>query len=80
MCASKTFESWSEAYLGGKKSDNYPEPRHAGTDWWKGLQVRKVMVTAGGEEVLARRFSHGFGKESKGRGMSTVIRIEAEAC
>lgn len=52
MCASKKKESWSEPYLGSEKSDNYTEPCHAGTDWWKGLQVRKVTVTAGGEEVL----------------------------
>lgn len=52
MCASKKKESWSEPYLRSEKSDNYTEPCHAGTDWWKGLQVRKVTVTAGGEEVL----------------------------
>ena len=50
MCAPRTLESWSEAYLGGKKSDNYSEPCNASSDWWEGLHARKVMVTAGGDE------------------------------
>ena len=73
MCASQTLESWSEAYLGGKTSDSYTEPCNADSDWWRGLQARRVMVTAGAEEVLVDSVNRS-GKESKGRSISLVKR------
>ena len=52
MCAPATLKSWSEVYLGGRISDNYAEPGRAGVDWWKGIRVRKVLVTAGRDDVM----------------------------
>ncbi|MCJ1458895.1 hypothetical protein MMC28_009271 [Mycoblastus sanguinarius] len=52
MCVPKTFKAWSEAYLGGAPEDSYSTPGRAAADWWKGLQVGKVLVTAGAEECL----------------------------
>ena len=52
ICAATAFEMWSEAYLGGMPSDSYSEPCRATTEWLEELQARKILVTAGQEEVL----------------------------
>lgn len=52
ICPPHTLKLWSEAYLGGVPSDNYSAPCQAPAEWWRGLQVGKVLVTAGGEECL----------------------------
>ncbi len=52
ICTRQTLKSWAEAYLAGVPSDNYSAPCQASAEWWRGLQAKKVLVTAGREECL----------------------------
>ena len=52
ICTAAAFKTWSEAYLGSMPSDNYSEPCRATTEYFERVQARKILVTAGQEEVL----------------------------
>ena len=43
---------WLRLYLGGGKRDFYTDPYDAPQDWFKDLPVSKMLVLAGGNEVL----------------------------
>ena len=54
---SEPCKQWSAAWIGDAwphkvSSDYYNQPGTAGESWWEGLRVDKVLVVAGGEEVL----------------------------
>lgn len=43
---------WAPAYLGGRQRDNYTDLMLAPEDWCKDFQVEKILVLAGGNEIL----------------------------
>lgn len=43
---------WLNPYMGTSKKDNYTSPLEAPTNWFKALPVKKILVLAGGNEVL----------------------------
>ena len=46
--------TWSQTFLGGKKSDEYAEPLRAHDEWWSSLKsiVNEILITAGDDEYL----------------------------
>ncbi|KAL4934124.1 putative 6-hexanolactone hydrolase [Aspergillus undulatus] len=56
---------WSEAYLGSRKEgDAWSEPVKAPTEWWVGAKTKKVLILAGGDEILLSAIE-GFAKRFK---------------
>ncbi|KAM3465664.1 hypothetical protein MY5147_009226 [Beauveria neobassiana] len=43
---------WRDQYLGGAKRDFYTDPYDAHPSWFENLPVQKILVLAGGNEVL----------------------------
>ncbi|KAI2790370.1 hypothetical protein POX_d05881 [Penicillium oxalicum] len=43
---------WSSAYLGGAQRDHYTDLYHAPTEWFKTFPVEKMLITAGGNEIM----------------------------
>ncbi|KAL4940680.1 hypothetical protein BDV06DRAFT_17110 [Aspergillus oleicola] len=50
---SKGLKNWSAAYLGKRKEgDAWSEPSKAPTEWWEGVKAKRVLILAGGDEIL----------------------------
>ncbi|KGO75254.1 Alpha/beta hydrolase fold-3 [Penicillium italicum] len=43
---------WSDSYRGGSPADNWNEPLNAPTEWWSGAMTERILVIAGGDEIL----------------------------
>jgi acetyl esterase/lipase len=43
---------WSNAYLDGKKGDSWSEPDRAPAEWWQDVKTERILLLAGGDEVL----------------------------
>ncbi|KAL2855843.1 Alpha/Beta hydrolase protein [Aspergillus pseudoustus] len=44
---------WSEAYLGKRREgDAWSEPAKAPLEWWAGGKAKRVLILAGGDEIL----------------------------
>jgi acetyl esterase/lipase len=63
-------DKWSASFLGSSPLDNYNQAGIAPASWWEDLPVEKVLVLAGGDEVLVdgivkfeETFKRGFGAE-----------------
>ncbi|CRG91329.1 DNA-directed RNA polymerase subunit beta'' [Talaromyces islandicus] len=61
---------WATGYLAGRPRDNYTDARLAPVEWWNNVPVKKVLVTAGGYELLhpfieyfTEKFSEGLGQD-----------------
>ena len=47
-----TVRIWSDNFMGKTAPDNWNQPAEAPAEWWQGLKVDNVAITAGGNEVL----------------------------
>ncbi|KAL4958756.1 putative 6-hexanolactone hydrolase [Aspergillus stella-maris] len=53
LVPAKGLKIWSEAYLGERKEgDAWSEPARAPTEWWNGVKAKRVLILAGGDEIL----------------------------
>jgi acetyl esterase/lipase len=44
---------WAESYLGKRKEgDAWSEPAKAPLEWWVGAKAKRVLILAGGDEIL----------------------------
>jgi len=43
---------WANAYRGNKAADNWNEPFNAPTEWWADAKTERILVLAGGDEIL----------------------------
>jgi len=43
---------WTNAFIRPEQHDAYSQPVSAGTDWWKGAPVKRVLITSGNDEVF----------------------------
>jgi acetyl esterase/lipase len=43
---------WAGSYLAERERDNYTDPRLAPIEWWHNVPIKRVLVTAGGYEIL----------------------------
>ncbi|KAL4893632.1 Alpha/Beta hydrolase protein [Aspergillus ambiguus] len=57
---------WSRAYLGTSKRDYYTDLSTAPTDWYTTFPVKKILVTAGGAEILLPIVQDFVGKLKEG--------------
>lgn len=46
------LKGWSASYLGGKEGDAWSEPDRAPAEWWKDAKTERIMILAGGDEIL----------------------------
>ncbi|CAG8113209.1 unnamed protein product [Penicillium salamii] len=44
--------SWSKSYKGDKPADNWNEPNNAPAEWWKDAKTERILILAGGDEIL----------------------------
>ncbi|KIW63185.1 hypothetical protein PV04_10051 [Phialophora macrospora] len=47
-----TVRIWSDNFMGKTPNDNWSQPAEAPAEWWKGLKVDNIAMTAGENEVL----------------------------
>ncbi|RDW89867.1 putative 6-hexanolactone hydrolase [Aspergillus mulundensis] len=53
LVPSQGLKVWSEEYLGSRKEgDAWSEPAKAPTEWWAGVKAKRVLLLAGGDEIL----------------------------
>lgn len=52
LLALSVLDNWSALFQGGAPTDYYLEPLDAPLDWWAGLPVQDILVTAGADEVF----------------------------
>lgn len=43
---------WSHSYRGDKPADNWNEPFNAPAEWWRDAKTERILVLAGGDEIL----------------------------
>lgn len=43
---------WSTSYRADKPADNWNEPLNAPAEWWDGAKTERILVLAGGDEIL----------------------------
>jgi acetyl esterase/lipase len=43
---------WSNAYLDGKQGDSWSEPDRAPAEWWSDAKTERILLLAGGDEIL----------------------------
>jgi acetyl esterase/lipase len=43
---------WSASYRAEKPADNWNEPLNAPAEWWDGAKAERILVLAGGDEIL----------------------------
>lgn len=48
----KTLADWAAAYRGTQAADNWNEPFNAPAEWWKDVKTERIMIIAGGDEIL----------------------------
>lgn len=48
----QALSNWSGAYLGGKEGDNWSEPGRAPAEWWQDAKTERILLLAGGDEIL----------------------------
>jgi acetyl esterase/lipase len=70
-------KQWSSAFMAcpwphTEASDFYNQAYTAPDEWWKGLQVQEMLVTAGEEEVLVDGIKEFVGKLKTGFGADNV--------
>ncbi|KAJ5676939.1 uncharacterized protein N7477_002572 [Penicillium maclennaniae] len=46
------LNNWSASYLGGKVKDNWNEPDKAPAEWWQDAKTERILILAGGDEIL----------------------------
>lgn len=46
------LKTWSTAYLAGKEGDNWSEPTRAPVEWWQDAKTERILLLAGGDEIL----------------------------
>lgn len=46
------LSDWSIAYLGGKEGDSWSEPGRAPAEWWQDAKTERILLLAGGDEIL----------------------------
>jgi acetyl esterase/lipase len=44
--------SWANSYRGSKAADNWNEPFTAPTEWWADVKTERILILAGGDEIL----------------------------
>jgi acetyl esterase/lipase len=44
--------NWANAYRGGRVADSWNEPFTAPTEWWADAKTERILVLAGGDEIL----------------------------
>ena len=54
------LRKWAAAYLGGAPMDNHNQPRLSHAEWWDGIPVQEIFVSAG-----ARGLCRGDSKVSR---------------
>jgi hypothetical protein len=52
ILTSNVLTTWSNAYRGGKPADQWNEPFTAPVEWWRGAKTEKILILAGGCEIL----------------------------
>ncbi|KAJ9605374.1 hypothetical protein H2200_010031 [Cladophialophora chaetospira] len=48
----KTVRVWSNNFMGKTPNDDWSQPAEAPAEWWKGLKVDHLAITAGEDEIL----------------------------
>ncbi|KAJ5167044.1 uncharacterized protein N7482_005825 [Penicillium canariense] len=48
----EALEKWSSAYLDGKQGDSWSEPDRAPAEWWRDAKTERILLLAGGDEIL----------------------------
>lgn len=43
---------WSDSYRGDRPADNWNEPFNAPAEWWRDAKTERILVLAGGDEIL----------------------------
>lgn len=43
---------WSASYRAGNLADNWNEPLNAPAEWWDGAKTERILILAGGDEIL----------------------------
>lgn len=47
------LKTWSTAYLdGNNQGDNWAEPDRAPAEWWQDVKTERILILAGGDEIL----------------------------
>lgn len=46
------LSNWSSAYLAGKEADSWSEPDRAPAEWWQDAKTERILLLAGGDEIL----------------------------
>ncbi|CAI7581140.1 unnamed protein product [Penicillium discolor] len=52
IIAPARLSTWSHSYLGDKPADNWNEPFNAPAEWWRDAKTERILVLAGGDEIL----------------------------
>jgi hypothetical protein len=53
IISSQALKVWSREYLGKRQEgDAWSEPAKAPTEWWVGAKAKRVLILAGGDEIL----------------------------
>ncbi|KAJ5126965.1 hypothetical protein N7448_007744 [Penicillium atrosanguineum] len=52
ILTSNVLNNWSASYLSGKVSDNWNEPDRAPAEWWQDAKTERILILAGGDEIL----------------------------
>ncbi|KAG5945424.1 hypothetical protein E4U53_006709 [Claviceps sorghi] len=46
------LDGWARNYMGAAAGDDYTDPCHAPAEWFRGLPVKRILVTAGQHEYF----------------------------
>lgn len=52
ICTVPWLKRHSNMYLGGKEGDSWSEPSKAPVEWWADSMTERILILAGGDEVL----------------------------
>ncbi|KAJ5658579.1 uncharacterized protein N7484_002228 [Penicillium longicatenatum] len=52
ICTVPGLKKWSDMYLDGKEGDYWSEPSKAPVEWWADSMTERILILAGGDEIL----------------------------
>ncbi|KAJ5904336.1 hypothetical protein N7504_006719 [Penicillium tannophilum] len=52
ICTIPWLKKQSDSYLAGKEGDNWSEPSRAPVEWWADSMTERILILAGGDEIL----------------------------
>ncbi|KAI1777476.1 Alpha/Beta hydrolase protein [Hypoxylon cercidicola] len=74
------LKSMSEAFMGDAPRSNYNTPLDAPPDWWRDIRTEKVLILAGGDEILKDDIQEFGEKLKKYNGKKVEVVVSPGEC